>query len=94
MSRPCITTIEELVDALGGPSAVADWLGISQPAVSNWITRNYIAPGWHGRLIVECLRLGLRVDWCRVLSMPEEDAAVLDRVMQRRDWGRVQPAVE
>ncbi len=57
-----IDTIASLVDALGGPSAVADWLGISQSAVSNWIMRDEIPPGWHLRLYLKSEELGWRVD--------------------------------
>ena len=34
-----LLTIKDVITELGGPGAVAKLLGITQPAVSNWITR-------------------------------------------------------
>lgn len=56
-----IETATDLIDALGGTSAVAEQLGASQSAVSNW--RNRGVPAW-ARLPLarECERRGLPVD--------------------------------
>lgn len=51
-----INTIPELIEALGGDTAVARWLGISQPAVAQWKARGAIATGWHMRLLAELRR--------------------------------------
>jgi hypothetical protein len=45
-----ISTIDELVDALGGDTAVARWLNLSQPAVANWKVRGEVPAGWHLRI--------------------------------------------
>ena len=58
-----ITTVREVVDALGGPSSVAMWLGLEHAsAVSNWIKLGCIPAGWHLRIFLELLRLGYQVD--------------------------------
>ena len=36
MSETALTTLSEVIDALGGPSAVAKLTGTKLPAVSNW----------------------------------------------------------
>lgn len=57
-----VGTVRELVEVLGGTSAVARWLGIQPSAVSMWIERDHIPPGWHLRLFLECTSRGLVVD--------------------------------
>lgn len=57
-----ISTIDDLITALGGPSAIGDWLGITQEAVSNWKARQYIPPGWHLKLLLAATRKGLDVE--------------------------------
>lgn len=57
-----ITSIEGLVKALGGTTAVADWLGVQPSAVSMWIDRGHIPPGWHLRLFLRCAEKGVTVD--------------------------------
>lgn len=56
-----IKTIDDLIDALGGDSVLADALGISQPAVAMWKQRGNIAASWHLRLLVMLKRKGLSV---------------------------------
>lgn len=41
--RKNLTTVDEVVEALGGTTAVADRLGIGPSAVSNWRARGSIA---------------------------------------------------
>lgn len=36
-------SLAELIDGLGGPSAVAARCGITPPAVTNWVMRNQVA---------------------------------------------------
>ena len=57
-----IRTIDMLIDALGGDTAVAAWLNISQPAVANWKQRGVIPPGWHMRLFARVIGMGQTVD--------------------------------
>lgn len=45
--KTMITTIDELIDAFGGPTALAALLRIKQPAVSKWSMNNEIPRGWH-----------------------------------------------
>jgi hypothetical protein len=61
MNQP-ITSIDELVTAFGGPTALGDWLGVGASAVSNWQARGNIPTGWHLRLYLECERRKLPVD--------------------------------
>ena len=42
-----LESVEQVVDLFGGTTAMATWAGVTPPAVSNWIKRGYIAPGWH-----------------------------------------------
>lgn len=45
-----LKTVSEVVEAFGGTSAVAKWVGRGPSAVSNWIDRGFIPPGWHYRM--------------------------------------------
>lgn len=47
---------------MGGTKATADWADIGMPAVSNWIEREYIPPGWHYRMTMELAKRGFEVD--------------------------------
>jgi hypothetical protein len=73
-----ITSIDDLIAALGGDTEVADWLGISQPAVGMWKSRGHIGSGWHLRLLAECRRRGLTVD-PQVFGLHERDVGDLFR---------------
>lgn len=57
-----IGSIDELISALGGPTALGEHLGVGASAVSNWIARGYIPTGWHLRLYLEVERRGLSID--------------------------------
>lgn len=39
-----LTTVDEVIEALGGTAAAAGLIGVSAPAVSNWRDRGKIAP--------------------------------------------------
>lgn len=70
-------TVDELIAALGGPSEVAEWAGLSNhSAVSQWRQRG-IPPGWHLRLLAECIRRGLRLDLVAVFGLTEDEAEAL-----------------
>jgi hypothetical protein len=55
-------TVEAVVDAMGGPGPTADWAGLGTSAVSNWIARGFIPPGWHWEMAEELRRRGFEVD--------------------------------
>lgn len=57
-----IDSIIGLVDAFGGDSAVARWLGVTQPAVANWKARNNIPVGWHTRFSRRAKAEGLTIN--------------------------------
>jgi hypothetical protein len=79
-----INSIDELVDALGGPKAIATWLGISQAAVSLWKSRGHIPPGWHIRLYAAALRRGKSVNPA-VFGIDPQDMAPLALMALRPD---------
>lgn len=56
-----INSIDQLIEALGGPSELGQEFDISQEAVSNWIARNNIPGGWHVQLYAMAGRKGLTV---------------------------------
>jgi hypothetical protein len=45
-----LTTVAQVVEALGGTKAAAEWADVGQSAISNWIAKEFIPPGWHYRL--------------------------------------------
>lgn len=71
-----IETVEEVVDALGGDTKVADWLGISQPAVAAWKSRESIPGGWHLRIYARLLTMGLECD-PKVFGLTVDEASIL-----------------
>jgi hypothetical protein len=48
-----IETINDLIEAYGGASALGEKLGITQEAVSMWRARGEIPGGWHMELFVD-----------------------------------------
>jgi hypothetical protein len=57
-----ISSISELVAALGGRRAVADLLKIEPHAVSMWSERGFIPSGWHLRLFTAVYAQGRSID--------------------------------
>ena len=53
-----LTTIDDIISAMGGPSELAELLDVTQQAVSMWKVRGEIPSGWHYRLHLEALRRG------------------------------------
>lgn len=78
-----INSIDELVNALGGDTKVARWLGISQPAVAAWKARNHIPPGWHMRLLADLTKRGMTVN-PEVFGLSEDILAPLARLKMIR----------
>lgn len=62
MKHDTIRTVDDLIDAFGGNSILAEWLGIGDTAVSNWRDRKSIPSGWHLRLYLEAEARGLSID--------------------------------
>lgn len=77
MTHRILNTITEVVDAFGGTKALAMWTGTGESAISNWIARGEIPPGWHYRLHMEALDRGFEIDPC-----------VFDTSIRRRGHGR------
>ena len=78
-----IASIDDLVDFLGGDTAVAAAFGISQSAVAQWKLREQIAAGWHLRLLAEVRRRGATID-PGVFGLSDEEAVGLFEVDARR----------
>lgn len=62
-----ICSVSDLIDGLGGTTAVAEWASVDMSAVSHW-RRGGIPAGWHYRLFRECERRGLDVDFDAVFG--------------------------
>jgi hypothetical protein len=56
-----ITSIEALVDELGGNTVLGCALGITPEAVANWKARGSIPTGWHWRLLAMARKRGKHV---------------------------------
>lgn len=62
MKREILRTVDDVIDAFGGTTVVAKWLGIRHTAVSNWRAEQAIPNGWHLRFWLEAQDLGYRID--------------------------------
>ena len=67
-----LKTVEEVIDAFGGPTAIGAWLGIGQSAVSNWKIDDAIPPGWHLRLARHAERHGFVIS-DDLFGLPTDD---------------------
>lgn len=67
-----ISTIDELIAELGGPSELGEHLGVTQEAVSNWVARGCIPGGWHMQLAGMVTRRGVTVN-PKVFNLTEKD---------------------
>lgn len=54
-------TVAEFVTSFGGTSAMAEFLDVGMPCVSNWKRENFIPSGWHLRLFLEAQRRQIAV---------------------------------
>lgn len=57
-----LRTVGDVVEALGGTKAAAEWADVGPSAVSNWIAKAFIPPGWHYRINTELGARGLEID--------------------------------
>jgi hypothetical protein len=58
-SRREIRTVADLIERLGGPTALAHELGLRQSAVSNWCEREVVPAAWHARILAIAVRQGV-----------------------------------
>ena len=65
MKQP-ITTVDDLIDALGGTKNVALWAKVDPSAVSHWRRLEKIPRGWHLPLYALCAERQLCID-CKEL---------------------------
>lgn len=79
-----IETVTDLVEALGGTAAVARWLDVGMPAVSNWKASNDLPRGWHFRVWMECQRRELPVSGKLFGLKPSESIDGRSRPRRRR----------
>lgn len=77
MRMRTLTTVAELVEALGGATSVARWAGYEdERGVYNWSSRG-IPTAYHMRLVLEATRRGCVIDASAVFGMEDEDAETL-----------------
>jgi hypothetical protein len=77
-----ISTIPDLVNALGGAVRVAKWAGYEDiRGVKNWIHRG-IPPSYHLRIVLEARRRGLIVA-PGIFDLSDDDAMDLMNVLNR-----------
>lgn len=69
MSR--IGSVDELVDAFGGTTAVARWLGVTKSCVSNWRADGAVPRGYHLQIYLEAKRRSLPIH-ATVFNMPAD----------------------
>jgi hypothetical protein len=60
--QPVLHSVADVVKAFGGNKPIAKWCNVRTSAVSNWLERDYIPPGWHYRMAVELGQRGYQVD--------------------------------
>ncbi len=52
-SKPRIETLAQVIDRVGGPTRVAEWLGVSPAAISNMKGRGRLAPEYWVCFVIE-----------------------------------------
>lgn len=60
--RQALSSVREVVEALGGTKAVAERADVTMSAVSNWLGEGWIPPAWYVAFSAELHRLGFDVD--------------------------------
>lgn len=78
-----IRTVDEVIDALGGDTAVGKRFRLSQPAVANWRMRREIPGAWHLRILVELRRMELEFDPA-IFGLVGDDAEALRSIAPDR----------
>ncbi len=71
-----INTIDQLIEALDGPSGAAGVVDTGDSAICNWRMRGYIPPSRHLRLLIAIRKLGLTINPA-LFDLTDEDLAVL-----------------
>lgn len=87
-----IHTVDQLIDAFGGPGEMAAWAGIGATAVANWAARSFIPPGWHLRIYAEACRRGLRLDLEALFGLSPDEVEALCRVHRLNKTERLRPS--
>lgn len=80
-----IASIDDLIAAFGGTTALGDWLGVGASAVSNWQARGNIPTGWHLRIYLECERRRIPIDLAVFGFDCDDRIRSFDRFEVRRD---------
>ena len=62
VDRHTITSVSEVIDALGGTSRAAGFMKVGSSAVSNMLNRNVIPSAYHLRVYLRLTDLGYDVD--------------------------------
>ncbi len=67
-------TLEQIIEALGGPAAVAEALGCGVSTISNWKARG-LPPGRHRDLLLLAKKRHVRLTLAQVLALPSSRPA-------------------
>lgn len=54
-----VNDVRQLIEALGGPTQVADHFEMTKQAVSNWIIANEIPPSRHAAMLQLAVQAGI-----------------------------------
>jgi hypothetical protein len=57
-----LTTVADVIDALGGPTKFGRLLGVTPTAIGNWARRGLIPPQWSVKLRRELLQRDMIID--------------------------------
>ena len=57
-----ITTLPQLIEALGGAAAVAEWCDVPEASISCWLAQGRAPNGYHLRLYLRAEAAGWRVE--------------------------------
>lgn len=77
MVKQLIRTVDQLIAAFEGSTALAEWAGVGGTAIANWSARNFVPPGWHLRLYVEALRRDLDLDLEALFGLSPDEVEAL-----------------
>ncbi len=71
-----IRTVCDFVSLMGGTGATADWAGVTDAAVSQWISRGSIPGGYHTRAVYEIRSRGHQ-PYAALFDLTDEQARVV-----------------